>query len=396
MAQLRVALEQLALDPNPLRDVDRHAQQAPLAGDLDGLGREQDREQLAGLRANLDLEIPHASVGRDALDDVPPVLGVRPDADRGRGAAEDLLARVAQHVGEGPVDVDEAPVGHRGDRARVRHRVERDGESRLRRAQRLVGPSALGDVGEESVGDPEAVVNVRPVGAVVEPDPLAVLALDSVLDVEPLAVREEPVVGPLHAIQIVGVDPSEPEPLALFVDLLLAESVDLLDVRADEDRASGGVAAPRDVGDVGHERAVASVGEHPLRHVPILPDVGEEPSVEAGRDVVALEDAPVGEDDLLRGDRDARLEDLGDPNGEGRPVAHQVLCAIGRVRSVHAFDLGRHGAGEEQVAEGLVGDENCLVWRRDHDGGPDMVGERREDLQPDSHLPALVAHFRPD
>ena len=89
-----------------------------------------------------------------------------------------------------------------------------------------------------------------------QPDPLAILAPDSVFHVEGLFPGEQLLVGHLHVSGVVGVNPVPPHLSTGTQQLDGREAEYLLHVVTDEDQFPLRIARPDNVRDVRHERTV--------------------------------------------------------------------------------------------------------------------------------------------
>ncbi len=122
--------------------------------------------------------------------------------------------------------------------------------------QGLLGAPAGGDVGEYAIRMADALLRVRPQGAIMDPNPLAVLTLDAILHIEGPIGREQLLERLAHTLGIVRVDVGKPEFFA-FQDLLGRETDDFLRVGADVSRVAFDISGPDHIGEVRNQPAIS-------------------------------------------------------------------------------------------------------------------------------------------
>ena len=122
---LLLRLAQLALGPLSLGDVEGAGEEVgPVAG-VEALERGHHRAHLAGLPAELKLDLAHGLALAENLHDVRALLRVPPQAEVGGAVPDELLPAEANEAEEGLVRVDEGAAVEAGDGERRRAEVER-------------------------------------------------------------------------------------------------------------------------------------------------------------------------------------------------------------------------------------------------------------------------------
>jgi hypothetical protein len=157
-------------------DVDDRAEDARGSVDLDQRRADHADQLLTVLDPEPRFHVRYALARTHAPEALGAHLRIDPEAERVGRAPNRFLARVARHLHEAFVDVDQRAVGDGGDGERERAAVEGDGELRLRLAQRRLGTLLFRDVAGDDDGAEQLVVHDQGADLVLEPQ-LAVTRL---------------------------------------------------------------------------------------------------------------------------------------------------------------------------------------------------------------------------